>query len=760
MTAYLEHLNDVQRQAVLNIDGPCMIIAGAGSGKTNVLTCRIAYLMQEKQVNPFNILALTFTNKAAQEMHKRLERLVGNTAKSLWLGTFHSIFVRILRIEADRLGYPHNFSIYDSADSKSLIKAIVKEMELDDQIYNPNVIASRISAAKNRLVTAQQYINDPIYQADDQRAQKPQLGTIFLRYVDRCLKAGAMDFDDLLLNTYLLFSQYREVLYKYQERFRYILIDEFQDTNLAQYAIVKSLAATHQNICIVGDDAQSIYAFRGADIRNILDFEKDHPNLRVVKLEQNYRSTQNIVGAANSIISHNKAQLKKSVWTANESGELVSLIRATTDTEEGQVVANSIFELKHRYQLSNENFAVLYRTNSQSRAIEEALRKVNIPYRILGGISFYQRKEVKDLLAYLRFVVNYNDEEAFKRIINLPKRGIGATSVEKVFVAATDHGISLWEVLSNAKSFLDGKAGESIQQFGQLIQGFSLELDKKDAYELATDVAQKSGLLKALYEDKTVEGLVHYENVQELLNAIKVFTSNPEQEDISLSTFLQEVALAINLEEKDDQATDKVSLMTIHAAKGLEFKYVYIVGMEEDLFPSGMMLGSREDLEEERRLFYVALTRAQKKAFLIYTLSRYRFGRLKSCEPSRFLNEIDRSYLHTTTHTSYSTSTVQSNDRYAKQFIGSIRTAQPRGYMSTPKAQPSDDRFTKVDLTLLKKGTQVEHPKFGIGTVMHLDLAKPDQKAQIDFAGLGEKTLLLSFAKLKILSHSSESPLE
>lgn len=759
MTAYLEQLNHVQREAVISTDGPCMIIAGAGAGKTNVLTCRIAYLIQEKQIDPFNILALTFTNKAAQEMHKRLTILVGNEAKRLWLGTFHSIFVRILRIEADRLGYPHNFSIYDSADSKSLIKAIVKEMDLNDQIYNPNVVASRISAAKNRLITAQQYINDPIYQVDDQRALKPQLGAIFLRYADRCLKAGAMDFDDLLLNTYLLFSQHKEVLYKYQERFRYILIDEFQDTNLAQYTIVKSLATIHQNICIVGDDAQSIYAFRGADIRNILDFEKDHPGLKVVKLEQNYRSTQNIVGAANSIISHNKAQLKKSVWTANETGELVSLIRATTDTEEGLLVAASIFELKNQKQLSNEDFAVLYRTNSQSRAIEEALRRVNISYRILGGTSFYQRKEVKDLLAYLRFVVNYNDEEAFKRIINLPKRGIGTTSVEKIFAAATDHSITLWEVLSNAKSFLDGKAGESIEQFHHMIQGISLELDNKDAYELATEIAKKSGLLKALYEDKTVEGLVHYENVQELLNGIKAFTSNPEQEDISLTTFLQEVALAINTEERDDQAIDKVSLMTIHAAKGLEFKYVYIVGMEEDLFPSSMMLGSREELEEERRLFYVALTRAQKKAFLTYSLSRYRFGRLKSCEPSRFLNEIDRSYLHTTTQALYSTNVVQQNDRYVKQFIGSIRTTQTRSYTSIPKTQKSDQGFTAVNLAQLKEGTQVEHPKFGMGTVIHLDLQGPDQKAKIDFAGLGEKTLLLSFAKLKILSDSSEPPL-
>ena len=757
MSAYLQALNEVQQEAVTNTEGPCMIIAGPGAGKTNVLTCRIAHLIQTKNIAPFNILPLTFTNKAAQEMRKRIEKVVGPAAKNLWLGTFHSIFARILRIEADQLGYPPNFSIYDSADSKSLIKAIIKEMELDDKVYNPNVVSSRISSAKNRLITAQQYVNNPLYQADDERVMKPKLGAIFLKYANRCFKAGAMDFDDLLLNTYLLFKQHTEVLHKYQKRFQYILIDEFQDTNLAQYTIIKELAAMHKHICVVGDDAQSIYAFRGADIRNILNFEKDYPDLKIIKLEQNYRSTQNIVEAANSLISHNKAQLKKAVWTDNEPGELIGLIRATTDTEEGRLVAASIFAIKNQNQLSNEDFAILYRTNSQSRSMEEALRKINIPYRILGGMSFYQRKEVKDLLAYLRFVVNHNDEEAFKRIINLPKRGIGTTSVDKIFAAALDHGISLWEVITHAKTFLGARAGDSIEEFGNMIQAISQFLPQKDAYEIAGEVAKRSGLLKALYEDKTVEGLVRYENVQELLNGIKEFTTNPEQDDISLATFLQEVALATNLEETDLHETDKVSLMTIHAAKGLEFKYIYIVGMEEDLFPSPMMVGTNAELEEERRLFYVALTRAQKKAFLTYTLSRYRFGRLKQCGPSRFIEEIAETYLHINkVALQHVDNSMQANTHYTKQFISSMRTPQPRQYVRETNTKESAIYFKTVSLDQLKKGIQIEHPKFGIGTVVDLDAGGSSDKAKINFAGLGEKTLLLSFARLKILANPSE----
>lgn len=752
----LDLLNDRQREATVNTEGPCMIIAGAGAGKTKVLTTRIAYLIQEKKIDPFKILALTFTNKAATEMKNRIEQAVGAVAKNVWLGTFHSCFVRILRIESDRIGYPTNFSIYDTADSKSLLKSIIKEMNLDDKTYTPNVVLSRISSAKNRLITAQEYSSNPLYQQDDESAMKPRLGEIFLKYAQRCFQAGAMDFDDILLNTYLLFNQHLDILYKYQERFQYILIDEFQDTNIAQYSIIKDLSAIHKNICVVGDDAQSIYAFRGANIRNILNFEKDYSNLTIIKLEQNYRSTQNIVEAANEVISKNQLQLKKTVWTANEKGEPIGLIRATTDAEEGKLVAASIFAIKMQNQLKNEDFAILYRTNSQSRAIEEALRKINLPYRMLGGMSFYQRKEVKDMLAYLRFIVNHNDEEALKRIINEPKRGIGPSNIEKMIVAANDHGISLWDVMCNAKELLGGRVADAVEEFAHMIEVMALDVPKKDAYEIASEVAKRSGLLKSLYEDKTVEGLARYENVQELLNGIKAFTTNPEQIDTSLTNFLQDVALSTGNELGDEDGGDKISLMTIHAAKGLEFKYVYIVGIEEDLFPSPMMLGSREDLEEERRLFYVALTRAQKKIFLSYSISRYRFGKLKQCEASRFIGEIDPLYLHVAHASNSYTEKLSTN--YARQFINSMRPAtQPRRTKLQEDISSSNQTFQVSDTSQLKSGMRVEHPTFGVGSVIAVELAGVHKKARINFSGLGEKTLLLSFAKLKILSASSES---
>ena len=748
----LSHLNKAQQQAVANTEGPYMVIAGAGSGKTSVLTHRIAYLLEAKHVDPFHILALTFTNKAAHEMRQRLAKMVGPAAKSLWLGTFHSSFVRILRKEAEHLGYPNNFTIYDTADSKSLLKAIIKEMNLDDKVYKPNVVLARISGAKNRLIAAQAYANNPIYQADDESARKPRLGEIFLKYVDRCFKAGAMDFDDLLFNTYQLFNQHLDVLYKYQERLRYILIDEFQDTNIAQYTIVKDLAMVHKNICVVGDDAQSIYAFRGADIQNILHFEKDYPNLSIIKLEQNYRSTQNIVHAANSIISHNKAQLKKKVWTENARGEPLGLLKATNDAEEGRLVAASIFETRANQRLHNSDFAILYRTNSQSRAIEEALRKMNLAYRIVGGMSFYQRKEVKDLLAYLRLLVNPNDEEALKRIINLPKRGIGLSRVDKMVVAAIDHAIPLWEVVCNAASFLGGRVASNIEEFATMIQRIATELSQKDAYDIASEIAKRSGLLKELYEDKTIEGIGRYENVQELLNGIKEFTTNAEHEDVSLAAFLQEVALVTSVDEAEEESTDKITLMTIHAAKGLEFAYVYVVGMEEELFPSQLMLESRADLEEERRLFYVAVTRAQQKVFLSYALSRYRFGRLKHCEPSRFLAEIDPAYLHISAQ-----QPLQDADStgYAHRLVRRIH--------KNPRQQPSQRlrptvpaNFQPSDTAHLEVGRQVEHPKFGRGTVIQLDTSGTTPKAKINFAELGEKTLLLSFAKLKIFDQLSE----
>ena len=520
---YLEQLNEAQKEGVVHTQGPCMIIAGAGSGKTRVLTYRIAHLIKSHSIDPFNILALTFTNKASQEMRGRIEQVVGTDARNLWMGTFHSVFARILRAEAAKLGYPSNFTIYDTDDSKSLIKALVKEKGLDDKIYKPNVVLSRISAAKNRLISWQNYLQNPVFQADDQSQMKPEMGNLYRAYVERCYKADAMDFDDLLYKTNVLFKDFPDVLNKYQHRFHYVMVDEFQDTNLSQYLITKKLAAVNQNIAVVGDDAQSIYAFRGADIQNILNFEKDYPDLRVIKLEQNYRSTQNIVNAANSVINHNKAQLHKDVWTQNEAGELVHLFKATSDNEEGKLVASSIFEEKVNKQYKNSDFAVLYRTNSQSRAIEEAMRRVNIGYKVVGGLSFYQRKEIKDLMGYLRFVVNHNDEQALRRIINLPKRGIGPGTVEKLMVAAYDHDISLWEVLVNAKSFVPARAANAIHDFVTIIRSFTILAEQKDAYEAANQIARTSGILKMLYDDKTIEGLNRYENVQELLNAIKEF---------------------------------------------------------------------------------------------------------------------------------------------------------------------------------------------------------------------------------------------
>jgi DNA helicase-2/ATP-dependent DNA helicase PcrA len=741
----LSHLNAVQQQAVTSTEGAYMIIAGAGSGKTSVLTHRIAYLLKEKHVDPFNILALTFTNKAAKEMRHRIEKVVGPAAKNLWLGTFHSVFMRILRREATLLNYPTNFTIYDTDDSKALLRAIIKEMGLDDKVYKANVVLSRISGAKNRLIAAQAYADNPGYQADDEKARKPRMGEIFLKYVDRCFKAGAMDFDDLLFNTYQLISRHPDVLKKYQERFRYILIDEFQDTNLVQYAIVKKLAMVHQNICVVGDDAQSIYAFRGADIQNILNFEKDHKALQVIKLEQNYRSTQHIVNAANSIIGHNKGQLQKKVWTENNQGEPVGLIKAVTDTEEGRLVAASIFEARANKNLQHNDFAILYRTNSQSRAMEEALRKINLPYRIVGGTSFYQRKEVKDLLAYLRLLVNPNDEAALKRVINLPKRGIGDSSVEKMMVAATDHTIPMWEVVCNASSFLGGRVAVSIEAFGSMIQSNASELDQNDAYHIASNIVKQSGLLKELHEDKTIEGLGRYENVQELLNGIKEFTANQENEDASLGAFLQDISLLTNADEAEQADMDKVTLMTIHASKGLEFAYVYIVGMEEDLFPSQMMLNSRADLEEERRLFYVAVTRAQQKAFLTYALSRYRFGRLKQCEPSRFIIEIDPACLQQSVPKTFSVA----HNSQAHPQVRRINTATQQTSPALRGAVPAD--FKPSDTSNLAVGMRVEHPKFGEGVVRLLEDGG-GRRAKIDFAGVGEKTLLLSFAKLRIVA--------
>jgi DNA helicase-2/ATP-dependent DNA helicase PcrA len=668
------------------------------------------------------------------------------------MGTFHSVFAKILRVESGKIGYPSNFTIYDADDSKSLIRTIVKEMRLDDKVYKANAVLSRISGAKNRLISWQAYQNDPFVKADDEAAMKPKMGDIYQKYQDRLFKAGAMDFDDLLFNTNVLFRDHLDVLNKYQQRFRYVMVDEFQDTNLSQYLITKKLAAVHQNICVVGDDAQSIYAFRGADIQNILNFEKDYPDLFVVKLEQNYRSTKTIVEAANSIIDKNKAQLKKVVWTSNPEGDLIELIKASSDNEEGKIVATTIFEEKNNKKLQNSDFAILYRTNSQSRSMEEALRKLNLTYKIVGGLSFYQRKEIKDLMAYMRFAVNPMDEEAFKRIINYPKRGIGNTSVDKLLVAAYDHDTPLWQVVQNGPSFLGGRAGGLVMDFATTIKAFQIEIERKDAFEASNYIAKQSGLLRELYEDKTIEGLNRYENVQELLNAIKEYVDNPENEDKSLGSFLQEIALLTDNDRNKD-LTDAITLMTVHSSKGLEFKQVFVVGMEEDLFPSQMMMQSREDLEEERRLFYVATTRAMDKLYFTYALTRYRFGRLLNCEPSRFLEEVEANCIKVNKR--MSTRDMPGAFRSeglpgGSGFVGIKKTTVNQPVSRVKLHTPSPD-FKPSNTNNLQAQQLVEHPKFGFGKVQKIETEGLNRKASIEFENFGEKTLLLSFAKLRII---------
>lgn len=750
--SYLTGLNPPQHEGVINTEGPCMIIAGAGSGKTRVLTLRITHLIRSQNIDPFSILALTFTNKASSEMRSRIEKYIGTDARNIWMGTFHSVFARILRGEAHHLGYPSDFTIYDTDDSKSLIKNIVKEMGLDDKVYKANVVYNRISGAKNRLVSWQSYVNNPIYAADDESNGKPHMGKIYKTYVERCFKADAMDFDDLLFNTNVLFRDHVDVLNKYQQRFKYVLVDEFQDTNISQYLITKRLASVRENICVVGDDAQSIYAFRGADIQNILNFEKDYPDLRVIKLEQNYRSSQTIVNAANSVIKHNSAQLHKDVWTSNGVGDPIKLIKASSDNEEGKLVASTIFEEKSNHKLKNSDFVVLYRTNSQSRAIEEALRKNNLPYKIIGGLSFYQRREIKDILGYIRFMVNGNDEQALRRIINLPKRGIGAATMDKIVVWADQENTDIWGIMSNIGKYMSGRVANSISDFVTMIKSFRILMETKDAFEIASHVAKHSGLLKELYADKTIEGVNRYENVQELLSAIQEFVDNSETKDIG--AFLQDVAL-LTSQDQDDDEEERVTLMTIHMAKGLEFKQVFIVGLEEDLFPSQMMLSSREDLEEERRLFYVAMTRAEQKLYLSYALSRYRFGRLKSCEPSRFIEEVDSSLIQPMSK-KWAGSDKSVSSPAAKymtsNFVKSMQSTNKnqRSYVRQKAYKPSAD-FTPSDTSNLKVGMKVEHPQFGFGAVSKMDVEGQNRKAIVDFDKAGAKTLLLQYAKLRII---------
>lgn len=756
---YLEGLNEPQREAVTHIDGPLMIIAGAGSGKTRVLTYRIAHLLNNG-VDPFNILALTFTNKAAEEMRIRIEKIIGPEAKNLWMGTFHSVFSKILRIDGHKLGYTSNFTIYDTDDSKSLLRSIIKEMHLDDKAYKPNYVLNRISGAKNNLISWQMYTENPIFAAEDISAQMPELGRIYKTYAMRCFSANAMDFDDLLFNTNILFRDHLDILNKYQHKFRHVMVDEFQDTNISQYLITRKLAAVSQNICVVGDDAQSIYAFRGANIQNILNFKKDYPDLKVVKLEQNYRSTKNIVNAANSVIAKNKTQLEKNIFSDNEEGEKIEVIRAMSDNEEGRVIAQEIFEGKLK-GLTNSDFAILYRTNAQSRAFEEALRKLNISYRIIGGLSFYHRKEIKDVLAYLRYTVNQQDEEAFKRIINTPKRGIGDTTVAKIIVLAAEHQTSIWNIVSNIQFYMEGRTANAIAGFADLIRSYQLMLEEgKDAHTIAVHVAKTSGLLHELYMDKTVEGVARHENVQELLNSIRSFVDNDENDDKTLGAFLQTVSLLTTADEDDDGDMEKVTLMTIHGAKGLEFKHVFVVGLEENLFPSQMMLKNRDDLEEERRLFYVAITRAEKQLTLSFAQQRYTWGKLTFCEPSRFLEEIDSKYLRLgdkglpsqidapVARKPGATRPVVIGEPVKRPAATQLKTVTPPKPVEAHVPSPD---FAPSDTSVLKVGDRVEHPKFGFGAVTKMEQAVGSTKAVIQFEKEGEKTLLLSFAKLRIL---------
>ncbi len=761
MPDILNQLNEAQQQAVTCSDGPVMVIAGAGSGKTRVLTYRIAYMLS-RGVDPFNVLALTFTNKAAREMKERIISLVGsNDARNVWMGTFHSIFARILRVEGHYLGYPQNFTIYDTDDSKSVLKTIIKEQQLDPKVYTPGNVLSRISAAKSNLISAEEYNANSEIMDNDRVAGRPMIGEIFRHYRARCFKASAMDFDDLLFNTNVLLRDFPEVLFKYQQKFRYILVDEYQDTNHAQYLIVKKLAARHENICVVGDDAQSIYSFRGANIQNILNFRNDYPDVKTFKLEQNYRSTKVIVNAANSIIAKNKDQIFKQVWTENDEGNLIQVLKATTDVEEGILVANSVFQTKMNQQLPNSDFAILYRTNAQSRTIEEAFRKLNIPYRIYGGLSFYKRKEIKDLLAYFRLVVNTNDDEAFNRIINFPARGIGNTTLEKLELAAGENDKSLYEIARDVTGYVPGLAKNTatkIEEFATMIASFHIQLKKLSAYELGRKIATHSGLFKELAADQTEEGLSRMQNSEELLNALKDFSEKEEtlfpgeedevvienDETRSLDLFLQEISLMTDADSDDEDGNNKVTLMTIHAAKGLEFPYVYIVGVEENLFPSIMSLQSRADIEEERRLFYVAVTRAEKRVTLSFAESRYRWGNLTMNEPSRFLEEIDDSFIEQTTRR------VQVKPSAGMPVMQKAPVFIKKNMKKLEDAGTGDAPSYETPVEMIQPGVEVEHERFGKGKVLSVEGAGPNIKATVFFAAVGQKQLLLKFAKLRI----------
>ncbi len=760
MADFINDLNEPQQKAVKEVEGPVMVIAGAGSGKTRVLTYRIAYLLS-LGIEPYNILALTFTNKAAREMKERIGKLVGESkAKSLWMGTFHSIFARILRVESDKLGYPSNFTIYDSDDSKRLLKKIVKEQNLDDKTYNPGYVLGRISGAKNNLISTIDYSEDFEIQNADIQARKPKLGLLYSLYQERLRRASAMDFDDLLFYTNVLLRDFTDVLYKYQNKFHYILVDEYQDTNFSQYNIVKKLAANNENICVVGDDAQSIYAFRGANLANLLNFKSDYPDYKIFKLEQNYRSSQNIVKAANSVIKHNKDQIFKEIWTANPVGEKVNVYGAASESEEASWIASRIFEWRMQFQLPNSDFAILYRTNAQSRSLEESLRKMNIPYRIFGGISFYQRKEIKDVLAYFRLIINPNDEDAFLRVVNFPQRGIGDSSVDKLIVAANQNKISLWDAACNT-SRLNAGLNQSVinrlDEFTTMIRSFSVQLFKKNAYEMGELVLNKSGIRKFYFEDDSPESVNRKENIEEMLSGLKDFVEGPPEAEgkddfRTLDEFMQDVSLITDADTKTDDPNLKnsVSLMTIHAAKGLEFPYVFVTGVEENLFPSQLSIGSRAELEEERRLFYVAITRAMKKATLSWAKTRFRFGSFNFCEMSRFIGELEEDHIHFVFGSESKMQASKPKENYTESFKNFQK-------VSPAKTQPpyithsNDEGFSILTGSQLNPGLKVNHQKFGNGIVLDVEGTGSEAKATVVFDGLGKKQLLLRFARLKII---------
>ena len=773
-TNYIDELNESQRAAVLYNEGPSLVIAGAGSGKTRVLTYKIAHLL-ESGYTPWSILALTFTNKAAREMKERIAKQVGEQqARHLWMGTFHSVFSRILRTEAQTIGFTSNFTIYDTSDSKSLIRAIVKEMKLDDKTYKPGAVQARISNAKNLLISPDAYASDAEMYVHDCSVKMPAIRDIYRRYWDRCRQAGAMDFDDLLFYTYILFKDHPEMCRKYGEQFRFVLVDEYQDTNFAQHSIVLQLTKERERVCVVGDDAQSIYSFRGANIDNILKFTKLYHNARIFKLEQNYRSTKTIVGAANSLIEKNQEQIPKEVFSEKQQGELIGVFNAYSDVEEGEIVVNKIAELRRKEAYEYSDFAILYRTNAQSRIFEEALRKRSLPYKIYGGLSFYQRKEIKDVIAYFRVVVNPNDEEAFKRIINYPARGIGDTTVNKVIEAATAHSTSLWDVISRPLELglnINKGTHTKLQGFRELIETFVKDASGKNAYDMGVAIVRQAGIINDIYQDKTPENLSRQENVEELINGMHDFCAGREEEgneNISLSDFLSEVSLLSDLDTDKEGDPEKITLMTIHSAKGLEFKNVFIVGLEENLFPSAMALNSYKELEEERRLFYVALTRAEEHCFLSFAKSRFRYGKMEFGNPSRFLKDIDVCYLDIPQANVAERQVEKSAERFRQEqpdrparglFTAQeempkkeiVRPATPRSLKKVSTAMKSASASGNMPLAGIEAGQTIEHERFGIGEIVRIEGSGENTKATVKFRNAGEKQLLLKFARFKVI---------